>query len=646
MAKYHLVSKGLHTRRLIPTDVDVYEVIKDYDSDFYMSPFIFNEDHKQRFDETGSIAGIRDTKTNRLYWDFDSKQDVTKAKADAEQMVERLKAHGISDDSIFCAFSGQKGFDVTIVTDKEFSPTEVKTICTEMAKGLPTFDKSIYDAVRLYRLTGTKHQATGLYKTQLDVSDLKKDITTIQNMAKERREVNSVYITQIPNEILEIKPKDEPKKEVTLGELNTKEKPDWMHAAKWALQQGLYEAGEGNVARMILAATYKSQGFDRDMALAMIEVAEAKRAERLKIDVTPTSQIVTQIINPVFADTWTGGTYAVKNTPLLQEMMTRYNIQEEVTDSKDINYTVSISDMRNKFEHFAKNIDKNRIKTGFETLDDNLTLLSGMMVSIVGAPSSGKTLTIDLIVKNQKQYGNAVFFGSYDMYDMLLYARSVQHYCGYDVTKIANIIRSGTIDKKLMEAMERVERDNSHIAYNYRTAPTVEQLEQDIIAQQQNSGEKIRLVVVDYFEKIQGPYAGETLANATHVAQSLANLARKHDLCLFNLVQPQKTAGDPSQEITSMRAIKGSSVIEQDSRVVMSISRPGFDVNDPRNDRFITYTVVKNNMGKVGRYDFLFDGSHGIVEEMTARDKIELMELRQRNQEKALNKVKNTGWGF
>jgi len=136
------------------------------------------------------------------------------------------------------------------------------------------------------------------------------------------------------------------------------------------------------------------------------------------------------------------------------------------------------------------------------------------------------------------------------------------------------------------------------------------------------------MVVVDYLEKVRGPYSDAT-ANSGYVASRLSDLASTYDIAIMILLQPQKSAGDPSEELLSMRKVKGASVIEQDLRLIMTLWRPGFNPKNSSNDKYASIAIVKNNMGPVTQIDFGWDGLKGKFSELSGQERKHLSELRE-----------------
>ena len=119
--EYIALAEGLSKRKLIPLKHNIRDYIGAHsDKDCYTSLYKYNDSHYRIFKETGSLAGIKDVKTNRLVFDFDNDSDIEKARDDASELYTRLLHEGIPKENIGAYFSGNKGFHVEVRTKEEF----------------------------------------------------------------------------------------------------------------------------------------------------------------------------------------------------------------------------------------------------------------------------------------------------------------------------------------------------------------------------------------------------------------------------------------------------------------------------------------------------------------------------------------------
>ncbi len=641
---------------LIPIDSDIYKKVN-LDTDWYKSIFVYQDEHFIEFQKTRSVAGLRGLKTNKILFDFDS-QDLELARKDSIEICSRLVESGINKDNIQIFFSGGKGFHVACIFDEYINRQEFINITFGLASELKSFDQKINDENRLIRLPLTKHPKSGLYKIPLSFKELNElSIETIKEYASTPKEYNSnllnddLFKSNIPTILNELKIKNFKKiydevnfdiKGFNIKDIDIAKCPKWLDKARFILSEGFFygtdsvNQGERNISFMILAATFKGQGFSAEHTLALLEVTAEKQALRTGEDPYTPEQLQREIINPVFSPSWKGGIYG-KDEPILQLTRQRFNLIE--TESNiDL---VDIKDVGSDFKDFAKNIDKNTIKTGLKSLDDNVLITSGMMVALLAAPGAGKTSFANLFVENLSQAGENTIFFSLDMYKNLLFSRLLQKYSGYDMRKILHMFKNDSPDKVLMDAYTDVLKNYNNAHFNFRSGPTVEEIEQEVITYQQEKGKNAKLIVVDYLEKVRGPFSDAT-ANSAYVASRLSDLAKKYHTTVLLLVQPQKSAGDPREELVSYRKIKGASVIEQDSRVILTMSRPGYDPKNMDNDNFATISVVKNNMGGLCQLDFGWEGITGQLTELNGDQRRELKSLRESIEEE--KNAKDKAW--
>lgn len=173
--------------------------------------------------------------------------------------------------------------------------------------------------------------------------------------------------------------------------------------------------------------------------------------------------------------------------------------------------------------------------------------------------------------------------------------------------------------KELQHAWEQVRTNFRNVGFSFQSGPTVEDIRNKIDEHEQITGNKVRVAAIDYLEKVRCGINDATAATGYN-ASRIADMTRDKDLATILLLQPQKSAGDPSDELLSMRKVKGASVIEQDCRVIMTKWRPGFNpgTTGPNpDDSYSSIAIVKNNMGHTMRMNFKWDGARGTMRSLT-----------------------------
>lgn len=648
-ARFIRLARGLHNQKstLVPISDDIYKSIKENpNSDYYTSLFQYREHHVEQFKTTESVKGIKDVTTPKLLWDFDDAQNIESARQDALTVIQRLNENGVKKEDIRAYFSGGKGFHLEVMTDQEFSRQEFVNITFNLASDLKTFDQRINDEQRLIRAPLTKHPKSGLHKIPLEINDLKTlAIDEIRTLAEDVEGYDSAALKDelfkiaLPEKLNSLRTKEAKKvaQETVVKEdlkfdtrdIDFSRCPSWLTKDRFALQEGFFygsesaSQGERNDAFMILAATYRNQGFSTEHALALLSTTAQKQSERTGEELADESRLVREVLSVVFAPGWNGGQYG-SDHPLLVQTRNRFRLDDPIYNGMPL---IKIEEVGQKFKNFAKAFDQNRIMTGLPSLDKKLVLTTSMAVGLLGAPGSGKTSILNLIMEHQSKNNIPSVYQSLDMADNLLYLRLLQKQTGLSVEQLLENFKSDNPDQKVLDAYAQILNNFSKVHFNFRSAMTVEQMDNDITRYKHETGINPKVIAVDYLEKVRTDYTDPTISSGM-VASQLSDLAKKHDALVLVLLQPQKAAGDASQELLSMRKVKGASVIEQDLRVILTAWRYGFNPSDPSRDKFMSVGIVKNNLGETAQVDFGWHGLTGQVFEMNGDMRRELNDLR------------------
>lgn len=627
-------------RKLIPIDEDVFVTIDQAkDKDWYSSIFIYNDEHKKRLATTGSLAGIRDVTTNKLVWDFDSKDNLAQAQQDAAELCNRLiSRHGIDRSFMLIAFSGQKGFSVTLPTNKRFTPEEFKSTNIALAEGLQTNDTSICDANRIFRIAGTKHQRSGLYKFPLTYGQLQElEPKIILELAKDISETTAgdevTCPVELPDSIYNLRSPKAKEKIVPIvisNDIDFKIKPKGISNCKYAIMHGFFPAGSRNNSMTALAATFKALGFPKEAAYSLCKTACAYQSERTGTERFSKEELWNGVIESVYKSTWNGGQYTCKKEPWLKAICDSLGSNKCRHEKEQPGGFVEMADISAQFQDYSFNIEKNTIRTGVVAIDENIRLTVGMPVALLGAPSSGKTSLSLSILNNTSKAGIASAFFSMDMYGPLIYMKQIQKHFSIQSDRVHEIYRHEKAKRAEIDA--RVKEEYKNVKFSLKAGHTVQEMRDLVNDQEQKTGEKVKLVMIDYLECIAGPYSDAT-ANTHRIAGELRDFATETDRCVITLVQPPKSAGDASSELTSMRQIKGSSMLEQSFRAVLGIYRDGFGPKYADWDKFITINCLKNTMGNQFQTDNYWNGLTGEIRPLTEEEEEELSVLRKRRKE-------------
>jgi replicative DNA helicase len=235
-------------------------------------------------------------------------------------------------------------------------------------------------------------------------------------------------------------------------------------------------------------------------------------------------------------------------------------------------------------------------------------------------------------------------FFSLDMGKQLVYSKLVQKETKYDFKQTVNLYKDNP--KKAMEVAEKLKHDYRNVGFNFRSGSSVADIRRSIQDQQEQTGQKVRLVVVDYLECISSGLSDAT-AGAGLVANQLKDVANEEEVCMLLLLQTQKhSTPDVSDPLLSLKGVKGSSLIEQSCSTILTLWREGYHPKFVDDDKYISFAVVKNRFGSLWSDDFSWNGVTGNIRGLTEEERLELSDFKRRKKEEkmAAQAASNKQW--
>lgn len=200
--------KYVELARFVPS---LKRVIREKDSD---GTFLYDirraVPYAKKYNNTGiytSVWHFNDTNIERslrlgsLYFDIDN-EDANQSLDECKRLYSYLSSY-INEDSLIVYYTGKKGFHIECealalgIDPANDLHSKYRYIASDLAKklSLSSLDFSVYDARRMWRLPGSKHQETGLYKTKLTNDVLFSSIENIMKYSSEEQD-NSVVPQQ------------------------------------------------------------------------------------------------------------------------------------------------------------------------------------------------------------------------------------------------------------------------------------------------------------------------------------------------------------------------------------------------------------------------------------------------------------------
>lgn len=671
--------------KLYPIETSPYDIVKNLDQEVFKSVYFYNqEQYEEACKEvevvnkyTGDIVkrprgvGILTLAdgtrletlpgiTDQLIFDFDSREDLDKAKSDTIELISRLKKLSIPETAINIFFSGLKGFGIKVYLNQFLTSNELHSICINLIDGLDTADTVVYNDARIVRLPYSKHGKSGLYCTPITLDELVNlKIDDIRDIAKLKYLPEENYTRiDLPEEILNLKNLVSEKKKTEtkiigssfdemkdkISKLDFSKKMPLMSAAKWVLQQGFIPSGHGQEARMILAATYKAMGLDENEAYYQLKCASNKRVKLLgKAYEFDKSELWNNVISTVYSDSWQGGTYS-SDHPLLATI--EQYIPSFLRSPKESQTNITTKDEAfSEFVDYSKEIDNNTIRFGMPSLDKNLRLLTKNVYALLGAPGASKTTWLLQVLENTSNDDIKSIYFSFDMANSDTISKVLTRHTGLPDEIIMDNIKNNNVEE-IEKYKKIISEKYKNVEFVFKPGLNIEEMENTIRLSDRMSGKQTKMIAVDYLSLIKSS-AQEANAKAIEAIQGLRYLSHTLNLTVLVLLQPNKMSSNPAEAITTYSAIKGSSEISEVCTAVLTIYREGYDPKTYDNDKSVTILCVKNRKGKLFNLDFTWDGERGIIKEMTQLERENLKKYRAEKEAKKLEEKANRqgmGW--
>lgn len=386
---------------------------------------------------------------------------------------------------------------------------------------------------------------------------------------------------------------------------------------------GRFEIGHRNHAMIVTAATCRALKYGKDHTRAMCEAADKLHCE-ITGD-TPMKDLEYEVLDVVFGKNWKGGQYSWENDLELKQYCETHGFK---TGKEQTSRTIDIKEAFQLYKNFKKNAGTYVIDTGIPALNKAVKITVGQVVGIVAGPAVGKsTMAIQILNAMNKKPGRTLFF-SYDMYIALVIQKLMQRHTTLAEADIDEKIKNMTPQEE-DEITKILSEEYGNVSICFESGQSVSEISTVLKEEREKHGD-VNLVVIDYNELISSQNADSTEASK-EVAQKLRALANNLNVCIIVLMQPNKIAGGPSDEIKTYRSIKGSSMSEQSLDLALGLSRPGFDSEFPDEDKFIVINCLKNRYGKLFRLELKFDGYTGEISDIrTPEDKFLLETIKQR----------------
>ena len=255
------------------------------------------------------------------------------------------------------------------------------------------------------------------------------------------------------------------------------------------------------------------------------------------------------------------------------------------------------------------------LKTGIMAIDRLIYGLTTKTMSIIGArPSVGKSALGLTIMSNLTASNIACGFISVEMSESECVERIIQMRSGVSIYDFAKG-RDG-MDKFAYEADEIKKSKTIQIT---RTTDRKIGNIRSIIRNMKNNNPDMKVVFIDYLQKIQGSSKLDRRSQVDEVSAILTDMATDLDIHICALCQLNRD-GD---EFPKMKNLKESGGLEQDGHLVFLIHRDLNEQHGGNYDQECSVFVAKNRSGQTGvvnikynaRTTKFYDDGHNYVNE-------------------------------
>ncbi len=575
-------------------------------ADCYRTVYRYPEAFKAHFDAHGTVSGY----AGAVYADFfpvdiDNADLETALQTARKALNELLHTYEVDLDVLRLFFSGKKGFHI-LIPARLFGaepglalPGVFKRMAGKMFTHVE-LDQTIYDRVRLFRISNTLHGVSGLYKVPLTAAELlHKTVEEIMALAAAPRKVGVRPPEGINESLAELYrsclPEPEPARVVSTG---VPTPPRHAKLCYHRIMEGLAEGNRDNAGLRL--AVHWLKEYPADMVQGMMH-AWGQRCQP-PIPAKDVDRLVRQAQREYDFGC---------NDPLLKEYCSRdcyYHRQDGRVCAERI-YTLDAA--KNKYEEYLRRLEHRQIKLGLERIDRHIRgIAPGEVCQVMARTGVGKTAlllnVISHVIVNQQV---PVLFFSLEQPLAQIYERMVQ---------ISNEVSGNSIEhgyskpdrtgRPVGEHLHEITRGNYDKLYVVEEDfLSYEELRDFIrLAEEEVIGEKPPLVCIDYLGLMRGG-RGNTYEVVSELARLLKALAKEMDLALLYLHQTARTGGTGAERI-SLDMGRDSGVLEEASDFILGMWRP--DMHDAQTQQKeheqLVISLLKNRKGSLGEATYKF----------------------------------------
>lgn len=503
--------------------------------------------------------------------DIDVKGNLQEALDKLRDIVTTLEVrHDVNVSELWYFFSGSKGFHLCIpsdmigVTPSSDNAVYFKRFAQELLKPMGlSYDSTIYDIVRLWRVTNTVNSKSGLYKVQLTPAEIWLEMDEIIELAKAPRKIEYVA-NAVANESLSAIYKSVQEKPIIGGEAVTGDGiPKYEKPCIYKMMQGVGDGNRDNVC-FRLAGHWRKKGLSSDITEAMMqtwnrknqppmserEISDKVRSayrDSARVDFGCNDDIMLQFCS----DQCYLRTKETKETPTAQDVLTF----EELTQS---------------YRQFLVESKMAKIHLPIPGLGASMRGISpGESLYLIARAGVGKTAgLINLFQWVARENKEPFLFFSMEQPAPQVFERMAQISTGLSGFEIESIMKS--MPEKAKWVIERTQESFGNMYVVERAGLTVDDVASIIrTAETERIGKKVRLIGLDYMGLLTGK-GKDLYQQVSAQARELQRMMKDTKIAGIVLAQINRSGGDGKEEVT-MDMIRDSGAVEEVATFIMGL---------------------------------------------------------------------------
>lgn len=518
-------------------------------SEAFHSLFIHSKEYMDFKDGDGGKRNYPGkVKADYFFWDMDN-PIFDQSRSDTVEIVERLMAY--NKDNIRVYFSGNKGFHIvyfypellTLKFENEVNVV-VRNFCSDIAKGLPSFDTTMYDVPQIIRTPNSRHETTGLYKIPLLYEELKvMGGNEIRELAKQQRKITYTHDPSPDEDINSLlKSCDKAVATSSTRQFNSNQLIEGIRYG--------FEVSQRNCGYTSLAGLFHSRGFSDDLVEAII--LAVNNNSKTPLDEREISSIVNSV--------------------------SKYNVDSKFSPvvSKDL-YTIEDAG-----ESWYKVITESggcSFGERFDHINKRMKVcIPGDVIGIVANSGNGKS-SIGLELGNEEAKTRMMYsvFGSLEMSRAGIFFRAATMEATH-LSDEQHYVPSPDVVKELLdtEDLKKEVYDKwKHLLIIDKGGLGIDQIIEYFKLAQKVTNNRCSNLVIDYAQNLNG---AENIEYAMKMYRRFKEIAKELNTKLFVLTQCNKTLPTNYTEVEKNH-IEGAGSLYQVMDYIMAFWRSNDEPN-------------------------------------------------------------------